>query len=193
MRSQILLCSFQIRLFYETLYPINAGHTQIGVPFEIDVAVAGFRIGRCNADGHQILILFCHCHCLPQGVHIHFLITDQVVRGQHQHHCLAVLLANHSGSQTDTGSCISGTGLQQDIFLRQLGQLFLYQCGIADIGHHKHVVHCHHRQQTLDGFLDHGFSVLGQREKLLGIIATALGPETFASAACHDYCGHFHE
>ena len=39
-RCQVFLGSVQIRLFHKALYPINAGHSQIGVTLKVDIAIA---------------------------------------------------------------------------------------------------------------------------------------------------------
>ena len=62
--GKIALCGVQIRLFHKAVHLVHAAGQILPAPLELDVAVAGFRIGGGDADGHQIVPLLCH----PDGL-----------------------------------------------------------------------------------------------------------------------------
>ena len=91
-----------------------------------------------------------------------------MIRGQHQHHSVLILLPDHRCRQSDTGGGVPCHGLRQDVFLGQLGQLLVNELLVGGVGHHENILRFHQGRQPLDGFLDHGLPVAGQGQKLLG-------------------------
>ncbi|MNI32381.1 hypothetical protein D3C73_862910 [compost metagenome] len=134
----------------------------------LDIAVAGFRTGRHDAEGHQLAGLGsagCSLHdCAERG-----LIGDHMVRGQHQQQRIGAVAGGLQGCDRDRWRRIAANRFQDDG--SRLGADLLQLLGSDEavllVGDHQRAMRGD-GSHALPGGLQHG-QFTGQGQELLGI------------------------
>ncbi|MOA02325.1 hypothetical protein D3C78_1217720 [compost metagenome] len=164
--GQVVAGGGQVRLLDEAVNCKAAG-THGGAL--LNVAVAGFRVGGDDAEGHQLAgggQRQCGLDAGMEGRHV----LDQVVGGEHQQDRIVGLGDRLQRRQGDGRRSVAADRLKQDAgaLHTQLAQLLGSEEAVLLVADQPRQADIQ-SIQTLDGRLQHGQLGIGQRQKLLGI------------------------
>ncbi len=133
--SHHLLCLVQGRLFDEALHGLCACRKVLAA---FDIAVAGCRFGRLDAEGHELAAGGRFARG-ADAVEIALIGDDLIVRAKHMHdHVLAEKVGDEGGSGGNGGCGVAGNRLQQDRLQRviEFAGLFGHEEAEFLIGQH---------------------------------------------------------
>ncbi|MNO61273.1 hypothetical protein D3C76_519170 [compost metagenome] len=180
--------AFLVRFFHELGDPAHAFGQQCIID-RLDVAVAGFRLGRRHAEQHHLATLGCHGG-QGQGALQGFLVVDDVVGGQHQHQLVTAFADQFHGGDGHGRCGIAAEGFHQNALGLQLqvGQLLVDDEAVVLVADHDGRVHPI-EYQAGEGLLEQGVFA-GQGQELLGELLARQRPQTRTATTGEDYWDH---
>ena len=157
-----------------------------------DVAVAGFRRLRHDAEGGQLALPH-QGHGALDGVAEGGAVFDHVVGRQHQHQRFRIDALEVVGGGRHRRSGVAADRLEQDAERRDanLAQLLGHHETVVVTADHQGRHHSRPAGHALRGLLQHGL-VGDQRQELLGQYRTRQRPQAGAGAAGEDDWINFH-
>ena len=153
---------------------------------DLDVAVVGLGAGGVNADGEEPVALGGRFEGGDDGVAELLLADDQMVGRRHDHCGVGILLVELVGGVGHAGGRVALVGLQQDILLRNLRQLFVDQAGVTLRRDDEDVFRRNDRGIAVESHLQERPADAQDVDELLGTGLAADWPEAAADTARHD-------
>lgn len=155
----VVLGGGQIGLLAEGIDTIDvlmaqSGETQVTT----DVAIARCGMGGTDAEGNDGVCLRGKLYGLTDDVAETFDVPDIMVGGGYYDVGAWVAHLDFPRDVTDAGRCAASARFEQDILLRNLGQLLLDKMGKALSGNDPHVLGRYDAGKTIEGELQHGAS-----------------------------------
>ena len=121
-------------------------------------------------------------HAVPEAVGL----EHQVIAGSHHNLGLGVQGMNVIGRPGDAGRRVASAGLQQDLLGAHVGKLLTDDGSILLVGEHVDILWLHDTLDAVHRHLQQAAAGAQKIEKLLGLVLTAVRPETASHAATHD-------
>ena len=152
----------------------------------LDIAVARFRTGGLDADGHQSRPVVDEVEAFADDGAEILLVEDQVIRRGDDHLRSRIALLQSVGCITDAGSRVASDGFAEYLFRPEFRDLFQHEVFVAGVGHDQEIFS---RSQFFETLVRHAYKRLAGAEdieELLGLGLAAFGPEAAADAAGHD-------
>ncbi len=151
----------------------------------LDVAVAGLGSGGADAEGQQGVMGLDEVEAVGDGLLEEGVVCDEVVAGGDDDARFGVDCRDVVCRPGDAGGCVAAGGLQEDVCLRQLGELLADEGGVLGVGDHHHVLGPYDGQDAVVTHLEERAAGAEEVEKLFRFRFAAVRPEAAADAATH--------
>ena len=114
------------------------------------------------------------------------LIDDQMVAGGYHHLGIGIDGFDVVGCPGDAGSGIAACGLEQDLVVLDLRQLFLDEGLVALVSDQDDILNGHNAVDAVKGHLQQGASCAEEIDELFRLGGFGEGPKSAADASAHD-------
>ena len=105
----------------------------------LDIAVARFRTGGLDADGHQSRPVVDEVEAFADDGAEILLVEDQVIRRGDDHLRSRIALLQSVGCITDAGSRVASDGFAEYLFRPEFRDLFQHEVFVAGVGHDQEI------------------------------------------------------
>ncbi len=185
--GQVGLGGLQIGLLDEAADRIGA--LALGVA-AFQIAVAGFRVRRQDAEGHQLAVLGQRDRGTDAGVERRGVL-DQVISGEDQQQRVLRFAERLQGDQCYRRRGVAANRFEHDagVVHAQLAQLLGREETVFLVADQPRQLHVQ-AFQALDGRLQHRQRALTEVEELLRIELTRKRPQTRTATTGHDHWNH---
>ena len=132
------LRQLQVRLLGEALHTRN-----LRVVALLDISVACLGTTRCDADGHQGVVVGCKVDGILHDRVELSLVEDEVVGRGHNHHCIGCEVAQVVCCIADARCSVAAYRLAEYLVLLNLGNMLQDELLVASICHHDEILGRH--------------------------------------------------
>lgn len=183
------LRQFAVRLLGESLHLVGnvAVHGGGFLHAALDVAVAGLRTGRIDAQSKQLVLVRRVVHGGCNGVYEEAFIGNEMIRGGHNHRCIRIHVPYPGGRVCDAGCGVAAVGLGQDVLQGKVRQMLVHQVRVGCGCDYENILPGYNLDETVVCQLYEAFAYTQDVQELFGPGVPAYRPETAADASCHDH------